>query len=80
MSKKSKESFEEKMMRIQEIVEILDAGEKPLEEMITFYEEGMKLSQECRNFLEKAENKIIDITNNYSNSSELQEEYDEEFE
>ena len=73
MNKKDKESFEEKMSRIQEIVEILDFGEKPLEEMINIYEEGMKLSQECRIFLEKAENKIIDITNTYS-SSELQEE------
>jgi exodeoxyribonuclease VII small subunit len=62
--------FEEKIERIQEIVEILDSGEQSIENMLELYEEGMKLSQECRKFLENAESKIVDITNKYS-SSEL---------
>ncbi|MPN37608.1 Exodeoxyribonuclease 7 small subunit [bioreactor metagenome] len=62
---KDKFNFEEKINRMQEIVALLDSGDKPLEEMINIYEEGMILANECRGFLEKAENKIIDITNKY---------------
>ena len=68
--KEQKINFEEKIERIQEIVGILDSGEQSIENMLELYEEGMKLSQECRIFLENAESKIIDITNKYS-SSEL---------
>ncbi len=57
--------FEKKIKRIQEIVEILDSGDETLEILIAKYEEGMKLTKECNDFLEKAENKIIDITNSY---------------
>ena len=69
MKNKVKTSFEEKINRIQEIVDLLDSGEKPLEEMIIIYEEGMKLATECKSFLENAENKIIDITNKYTSEN-----------
>ena len=68
MTKNKKLSLEEKINRIQEIIDLLDSGEKPFEEMIKIYEEGMGLANECRVFLENAENKIIDITNKYSAS------------
>ncbi len=61
MSKK-KISFEEQIDRIEEIVENLDNSEKPLEELIAEYEEAMKLSNECRSFLEKAEQKVTEIS------------------
>ena len=51
-------SFEEQMQRLEEIVEILDDGEATLDEMLTLYEEGMKRSQYCRDYLEKAEQKV----------------------
>ena len=51
-------SFEEQMQRLEEIVEILDDGEATLNEMLTLYEEGMKRSQYCRDYLEKAEQKV----------------------
>ena len=68
MMKDKKLSLEEKINRIQEIIDLLDSCEKPFEEMIKIYEEGMQLASECRNFLENAENKIVDITNKYSAS------------
>jgi exodeoxyribonuclease VII small subunit len=40
-------------------VEILDDGETALDEMLALYEEGMKRSQYCREYLEKAEQKVI---------------------
>ena len=61
MSKK-KMSFEEQIDRIEEIVENLDSSEKPLEELITEYEEAMKLAKDCRAFLEKAEQKVTEIS------------------
>ncbi|MBD2188993.1 exodeoxyribonuclease VII small subunit [Pseudanabaena mucicola] len=62
-SKKSTKSsqeltFEEQMRRLEEIVEILDDGEASLDEMLLLYEEGMKRSQYCREYLERAEQKI----------------------
>lgn len=51
-------SFEEQMQRLEEIVEILDDGEVALDEMLSLYEEGMKRSQYCREYLEKAEQKV----------------------
>jgi exodeoxyribonuclease VII small subunit len=52
-------SFEEQMQRLEEIVEILDDGDAALDEMLALYEEGMKRSQFCREYLEKAEQKVI---------------------
>jgi exodeoxyribonuclease VII small subunit len=56
-------SFEEQMQRLEEIVEILDDGEAALDEMLALYEEGMKRSQYCREYLEKAEQKVTLIQN-----------------
>ena len=56
-------SFEEQLQRLEEIVEILDDGEAALDEMLTLYEEGMQRSQYCREYLEKAEQKVILIQN-----------------
>ena len=50
--------FEAQMQRLEEIVEILDDGETALDEMLALYEEGMKRSQYCREYLEKAEQKV----------------------
>ncbi|PZU99324.1 MAG: exodeoxyribonuclease VII small subunit [Pseudanabaena sp.] len=51
-------TFEEQLHRLEEIVEILDDGEAALDEMLSLYEEGMKRSQFCRDYLEKAEQKV----------------------
>ncbi|TYQ25783.1 exodeoxyribonuclease VII small subunit [Pseudanabaena sp. UWO310] len=57
-------SFEEQLQRLEEIVEILDDGEAPLDEMLALYEEGIKRSHHCREYLEKAEQKVTLIQNN----------------
>ncbi|MFP4529051.1 MAG: exodeoxyribonuclease VII small subunit [Candidatus Kapaibacterium sp.] len=59
---KNEKTFEEKIRRLEEIAEKLDEGEAPLEELMKIYEEGMALARDCRQFLEKAEQKVIDIT------------------
>lgn len=58
MAKKNQNTFEEKLERLDTIVQLLDSGELSIEEMMKIYEEGMNLAQECRSYLEKAEQKI----------------------
>jgi len=55
-------SFEQQLNRLEEIVAILDEGNIPLDEMLKIYEEGMNLASEMKNYLEKAEQKVIDIS------------------
>lgn len=57
--------FEDKLKRIEEIVESLDSGDLNIEDMLLIYEEGMKLAAESREFLDIAEQKIIDISKKY---------------
>ncbi len=57
-------SFENKINALEEIVSQLESADIPIEEMIRKYEEGMKLSIELKEFLEKAEQKIIEIKGN----------------
>lgn len=71
MAKQDKQSFEQKLEKIKEIVNLLENEETELENMLGLYEEAMKLSKECRTFLEKAEQKVIEINEKYNNESEL---------
>jgi exodeoxyribonuclease VII small subunit len=64
---KQKNSFEEKLEKLDEIVALLDDGAEPLEDLLSKYEEGMKLVNELREFLNKAEMKIVEITKETEN-------------
>jgi exodeoxyribonuclease VII small subunit len=61
-----KAKFEDKLKRLEEIAEMLDGSDISLEEMLKIYEEGTVLVKDCREFLEKAEQRIIDITKSES--------------
>lgn len=54
--------YEKSIARLQEIVELLENGELPLDESIKLFEEGTKLSAECYKQLSMAEQKITQIT------------------
>lgn len=60
-----KEDFETKLMNLEKIVQQLSDEETSLEEAIKLYEMGMKLSGECQNILQTAEQKIIEINEQY---------------
>jgi exodeoxyribonuclease VII small subunit len=51
-------TFEQAMGRLEEIVDQLEAGEQPLEETLSLYEEGAKLMKQCAALLDKAEQKV----------------------
>lgn len=50
--------FEEAMEQLEKIAQELEKGNLSLEESISKFEEGMKLSKQCNNMIEKAEKKI----------------------
>lgn len=51
-------NFEDAMKRLEEIVQMLENGNLPLEESLKIFEEGMKLIKFCSNKLEEAEKKV----------------------
>lgn len=53
--------FEEKLKRLQEIVDKLEDQECDLDESIKLYEEGLKLSKELNSILNKYDKKLEEI-------------------
>lgn len=60
-------SFEDALKNLEAIVNKLEEGSVSLEESVSLYEEGMKLSKHCSEILEKAELRI-DKVNQEQNS------------
>ena len=57
-------NFEKAMDRLESIVEQMESGKLPLEDLIVSYEEGMNLVKVCQDRLTKAEQKIEIIARN----------------
>ena len=53
-----KENFEQNMEELEKIIQELEKGNLNLDESIKKFEEGMKISKRCNEFLEEAEKKI----------------------
>ena len=51
-------SFEESLTGLEEIVAKLERGDLSLEDSVRLFEEGTRLSAECRRQLEEAEGKV----------------------
>jgi exodeoxyribonuclease VII small subunit len=51
-------NFEDALKKLEDIVQKLERGELSLEESLTCYEEGIRLSRLCHVKLEEAERKI----------------------
>lgn len=54
--------YEKSIERLEEIVKLLESGKLTLEESMKLFEEGTKLSKSCYQILQKAEQKIIQLT------------------
>lgn len=50
--------FEEAMQELEMIAKELEKGDLTLEESVSKFEEGMKLSKQCNTIIEEAEKKI----------------------
>ncbi len=56
--KKTELSFEEALVRLQQIVGGLENGSVPLEESLSLFEEGVGLVKLCNEKLDRAEQKV----------------------
>lgn len=56
-----KKSFEENMIRLEEIVALLERGDAPLADSLSLFEEGTKLVSLCSGMLDKAEQKVVKL-------------------
>ncbi len=54
----AKSSFEDNMETLEKIVTELEKGDLNLDESITKFEDGIKISKECNKILDEAEKKI----------------------
>jgi exodeoxyribonuclease VII small subunit len=51
-------SFEEQLAELERVVERLETGGLPLDESVTLFEDGMRLSNACKAQLSAAESRI----------------------
>lgn len=51
-------SFEASLEELERIVKELEKGDLPLEQSLTLFESGMRLSAECKRQLEEAESRV----------------------
>jgi exodeoxyribonuclease VII small subunit len=65
--------FESAMDRLEKIVEQMESGKLPLEDLIVRYEEGMNLVKICQERLANAEQKIEIITRNTAGKAVVKE-------
>ena len=61
MADKKELTFENAMKELEVIVEQLEKGDVPLEEAISYYKEGMKLSKLCHEKLQNVEQQMEQI-------------------
>lgn len=73
--KKTIITFEKNLSRLEEISSLLESEELGLDESISLFEEGIKLSKSCMTALKKAELKITELK---SELSEVTSKEDEE--
>lgn len=66
-----KQTFEESLGKLEEIIESLEGGELSLEEAFQYYQEGMNLSLFCSKELKKVEQEVLKIQKNHQGSFEI---------
>ncbi len=66
-------NFESAMDRLETIVEEMESGKLPLEDLIVRYEEGMNLVKICQERLAKAEHKIEIIARDSAGKTTVKE-------
>ncbi len=54
----SSEKFEQSLQRLETLVKNIEAGNLPLEEALTSFQEGVGLVKQCQTLLSQAEQKV----------------------
>ena len=55
---KAKNTFENNLVQLEDIIQRLENGEAKLDECIEIYEKGIALSKECMKMLDEAQQKV----------------------
>tara|TARA_B100001063_G_scaffold177870_1_gene166783 strand:- start:627 stop:851 length:225 start_codon:yes stop_codon:yes gene_type:complete len=73
MNKKNEKNFEDALQRLEEIAQLLESEDTPLEDSIKLFEEGIELKEFCEEKLKSAKLKIDKIikTNKELSSEEF---------
>ncbi len=66
-------SFEKALEALEKLVDDLEKGDLPLEEAVKKYEEGMRLSKQCKTMLEKAEAALVRVMNENDEETDIDE-------
>lgn len=66
-------TFEEALQRLESLVDAMEGGQLPLEEMLDRYEEGTRLVQLCGEKLAAAEKRIEIVARNAAGKPEITE-------
>ena len=56
-----KQTFEQSLARLEEIVKLLERGDAPLAESLGLFEEGAGLIRACGKLLDEAEQKVVQL-------------------
>ena len=78
MMSKEKQSFEEMMQELENIVQKLDNETVSLEESLDLYQRGMKLSTACDTTLKDAEKKVNKLMQEEAEEQENEEAEEQE--
>lgn len=76
MAEKKEVKFDEALAELEKIILKLEAGNLALETSIELYKEGMALSTECHQKLQKIEAEVVKLVDASGNVSEFDESRD----
>lgn len=68
------ESFEVLFARLEEVTELLEKGNVPLDRSVSLFEEGMQLAQRCQNLLADVEQRVERLQETYDAQALKQED------
>lgn len=68
MTKKNNRSFEKSIQRLDEIVQLLESDDVPLEKIVIYYKEGVEISNYCKKILSDTEKNMKIITEKMNNN------------
>lgn len=63
MSEKKEVTFECVLERLEEIIDLLESGDAPLDDSLVLFQEGVKLVKICNEKLEQAETAVSQLIN-----------------
>lgn len=65
-------TYEEAMMRLEQVVKELESGSKSLDDMLALYEEGTNLAAYCSKKLSEYEGKLTKLTQSLPQNEEAE--------